>query len=356
MYGRGVKDDRAPARPGPAAVGAVRPSAPPVVAVVGPTATGKSELGIALAHALGPAEIVSADAFQLYRGMDVGTAKVPRDARGGVPHHELDVLDVSEATSVARYQTAARADVHAIRARGARPIVVGGSGLYVRALLDRLDFPGTDPDLRARLERRAEREGTGALHAELAAADPVAAQSINPANARRIVRALEVIAVTGRPYSSSLPAYEYAVPAVQIGLTASYDRLDARIGARVGRMADAGLVEEALTLAPRLGETARRALGYAEVLDWVDAHGGLEQDPAPRPVGDALEAVLALIVQHTRRLARRQLGWFRRDPRIHWLDADSPRVLADALSIVRAADRAHDRVGNVDGSGHRTTK
>lgn len=305
----------------------------PVVAVVGPTATGKSDLAIDLALALAPAEIVNADAFQLYRGMDVGTAKVPPDERRGVPHHQLDVLDPSEDASVARYQEAARADLDAIAGRGARAVVVGGSGLYVRALLDHMDFPGTDPRVRERLEARAETEGRRALHTELARLDPRAAESIGPHNTRRIVRALEVIELTGQPYTANLPRQEYVRPAVQIGLDCDREVLGARVARRVERMWDAGLLAEVRALAspeqggagPGLGATAARAVGYAEVLAcW---RGELSED-------GAREAVVA----NTRRLARKQMGWFGRDPRVHWLDAGSPTLLEDALQVVRDAD------------------
>ncbi|AEG44026.1 tRNA (adenosine(37)-N6)-dimethylallyltransferase MiaA [Isoptericola variabilis] len=315
-----------------------------VVAVVGPTATGKSDLALDLAEALStpgpPAEIVNADAYQLYRGMDVGTAKVPPHERRGIVHHQLDVLDPLEEASVARYQASARADLDAIEARGARAVVVGGSGLYVRALLDRMDFPGTDPQVRAELEERAEREGRRALHAELERQDPEAAARIGPTNTRRIVRALEVIAITGLPYSATLPREEYVRPTVQLGLDCDRAVLDARVAARVERMRRDGLVDEVLRLARiddagvvrGMGRTASRAVGYAEILDLVGAAAG--------PVlheGDE-DAAFEAITANTRRLARKQMGWFGRDPRVHWLDAGSPTLLDDALAIVRAAD------------------
>jgi tRNA dimethylallyltransferase len=231
-----------------------------VIAVVGPTATGKSDLGLALAEQLG-GEIVNTDAMQLYRGMDIGTAKLTPADRRGIPHHQLDVLDVDEDASVADYQRGARADLAAIDARGARAVAVGGSGLYVRALLDRMDFPGTDPDVRARLEERVEAEGSRALHVELERVDPVAAAGIGPRNARRIVRALEVVRLTGRPYSASLPQHVYEVPALQIGLDCDRAVLDARIEARVEHMWEAGLVDEVRALAAHgIGRTARSAM------------------------------------------------------------------------------------------------
>ncbi|KQT00937.1 tRNA (adenosine(37)-N6)-dimethylallyltransferase MiaA [Cellulomonas sp. Leaf395] len=296
-----------------------------VVALVGPTATGKSDLALALAHVLG-GEVVNADAMQLYRGMDIGTAKLAPEERQGVPHHLLDVLDVHEDASVADYQARARTALRAIEDRGNRPVAAGGSGLYVRALLDHMEFPGTDPDVRARLEARAEAEGARALHAELAAADPVAADGIGPRNARRIVRALEVIEITGRPYSASLPQHVYEVPAVQIGLDCDRAVLDARITERVERMWSRGLVDEVEHLrANGLGRTASRAVGYAEVLAMLD--GDLTADEAR-----------AAITAGTRRLARKQMGWFGRDPRVHWLDARDPDLVAKALGLVADAD------------------
>lgn len=306
-----------------------------VVAVVGPTATGKSDLGIALAEHLG-GEVVNADALQLYRGLDIGTAKVTAAERRGVPHHLLDVLAPSEDASVARYQQQARAAVADIAARGRRAVVVGGSGLYVRALLDRIEFPGTDPDVRAALEARVEVEGARALHAELARLDPVAAESIGPRNARRIVRALEVIALTGRPYSANLPGHDYEVPAVQIGLDCDRSVLDRRVESRVDRMWAAGLVDEvrgllasgvdaAADAATGIGRTASRAVGYAEVI--AALRGEITEDEAREQV-----------VAGTRRLARKQMGWFGRDPRVHWLDAQDPDLVDRALDLVARAD------------------
>lgn len=315
-----------------------------VVAVVGPTATGKSDLALALAQALSPgggragaatapAEIVNADAYQLYRGMDVGTAKVPPAERRGVVHHQLDVLDPREDASVARYQEAARADLAAVAARGARAVVVGGSGLYVRALLDRMEFPGTDPHVRAALEERAAREGRRALHAELERVDPQAAAAIGPHNERRLVRALEVVAITGRPYSANLPTQEHVVPAVQIGLDCDRAALDERVAGRVERMWEEGLVDEVRRLAspeqggtgPGLGRTAARAVGYAELL------------PVLRGEGDEAGA-REQVAAGTRRLARKQMGWFGRDPRVRWLDARAPDLLDQALAVVADAE------------------
>ena len=296
-----------------------------VVAVVGPTATGKSDLALALAEHLG-GEVVNADAMQLYRGMDIGTAKLSQAQRRGIAHHQLDVLDVDQDASVAVYQRDARADVAAVVGRGARPVVVGGSGLYVRALLDRMELAPVDAAVRARLELRAEQEGPGLLHDELAGLDPAAAQSIGRANTRRIVRALEVIEITGRRYTATLPEQVYAVPALQIGLDDARDVLDQRIERRVTRMWDSGLVEEVAGLAERgMGRTASRAVGYAEVLAML--RGELDEATAR-----------AAVTAGTRRLARKQMGWFGRDPRVHWLDARDPALAERALDLVRAAD------------------
>lgn len=296
-----------------------------LVAVVGPTATGKSDLGLALAEAL-DGEVVNADAMQLYRGMDVGTAKLSVAQRRGIAHHQLDVLDVGEDATVAAYQRDARADVAAVGARGRRAVAVGGSGLYVRALVDRLEMPPTDPEVRARLEERAAREGPGLLHDALAEVDPAAAARIDRANARRIVRALEVIEITGRPYSATLPDHaKYEVPTVQIGLDLPRAALDARIGRRVDAMWENGLVAEAAALRPRMGRTAARAVGYAQVFAMLDGELGAEE-------------ARAATVTATRRLARRQMTWFGRDPRVHWLRADAADLTEQALALVAAAD------------------
>ncbi len=296
-----------------------------MVAVVGPTATGKSELGLALAEALG-GEVINADALQLYRGMDIGTAKLPPDQRRGIQHHLLDVLDVTEEASLAAYQRDARIARDEVAARGGVPVLVGGSGLYVRAVLDRLEIPPTDPVVRVRLEREAEQLGAEPLHARLAELDPIAAIAILPGNVRRVVRALEVIELTGRPFSATLPKPEYQQPAVQIGLTAPRDVLDERIAARVEAMWAAGLVDETLRLVAEGlldGRTAPRALGYAQVLRMFE---GELDDVTAR----------ADTIVSTRRFARRQESWFRRDARIHWLPFDAPDLLDQALLAVKA--------------------
>ncbi|GCD99820.1 tRNA dimethylallyltransferase [Embleya hyalina] len=299
---------------------------PRVIAVVGPTAAGKSDLGVALARAL-DGEVINTDSMQLYRGMDIGTAKLTVAERGGVPHHLLDVWEVTSSASVAEYQRDARAVVDDLLARGRTPILVGGSGLYVRAVLDDLEFPGTDPEIRARLEAEAERVGPGPLHARLAVADPPAAAVILPSNARRIVRALEVIELTGRPFTATLPTHRSLYDSVQIGVDVPRPVLDERITARVDRMWAAGLVEEVRELERvglREGRTASRALGYAQVLRMLAGECGDEE---------AREDT----VRTTRRFARRQDTWFRRDPRIEWLDHARADLLEAALERVTAS-------------------
>jgi tRNA dimethylallyltransferase len=296
----------------------------PIVAVVGATATGKSGLGLTLAAELG-GEVVNADAMQLYRGMDIGTAKLPVEERRGIVHHQLDVLDVTEEASVAAYQTAARADLAAIRERGQVPIVVGGSGLYVRAALDVLDIPPTDAAVRSRLEQEAERDGAEAIYRRLVGVDPEAAARIQPANVRRVVRALEVIELTNRPFSASMPERQFVAPTVMIGLSVEQPALDERIDRRAEAMWRDGLqdeVETLLTLGLRDGATASRAIGYSQAIAVID--GKLSRT-------DALEQT----AQTTRRYARRQLSWFRPDHRITWLDATQALPHREALELVR---------------------
>jgi len=297
-----------------------------VIAVVGPTASGKSDLALTLAERL-DGEIVNADAMQLYRGMDIGTAKTPIHERRGIIHHQLDVLDVRAEASVAAYQLEARLDVGGVRSRRHRPILVGGSGLYVRAALDRLDIPPTDPVVRARLESDLAAGGIQALYGRLQRADPSAAQAIQPKNERRVVRALEVIELTGRCFSATLPTREYLLPTVTIGLLVPRPDLDERIAARVHRMWDAGLLDEVrrLDLAGlREGRTASKALGYNQALAHLDGLLG---------AGQAIEDTIT----STRRFARRQESWFRPDLRIHWLDYDDPRLADRALDIIASA-------------------
>ena len=305
----------------------MRAARPPVVAVVGATATGKSALAVALAHAL-DGEVVNGDALQFYRGMDIGTAKVTEAEREGVPHHLLDVLDVGQEASVAAFQSAARGVFADVRSRGRTPILVGGSGLYVRAALDVLEFPPTDPEVRAAVEAELAERGEAALRAELAAVDPESAAKV--ADARRLVRALEVHRITGRPFSAFMPRREHdpsVGPVVQIGLSLERAVLHERIEARVERMLAAGLLDEVRALdvpgpdGLRQGPTSARAIGYAQMLAVLD--GTLTPEQA------AEQTVVA-----TRRFARRQETWFRADPRVHWVDALAPDVVAQALAVV----------------------
>jgi tRNA dimethylallyltransferase len=320
-----VMDNEADAAPGTAGSGPEAAlSQGPVVAVVGPTAAGKSALSLQLAETLG-GEVVNADSMQLYRGMDIGTAKLTRAERAGIPHHLLDIWAVTQAASVSEYQRLARQVIAEIHGRGQVPILVGGSGLYVRAAIDRLEFPRTDPALRARLEAELAQAGPAALHARLAAADPAAAAAILPSNGRRIVRALEVIELSGQPFSATLPQYESVYETVQVGVELPRGELDQRVAERVTRMWQLGLVAEvrALTRAGlRDGRTASRALGYAQVLRFLDGEW----------TGD--EAAAQTVVA-TRRFIRRQESWFRRDPRIRWVPG-GPDVTASALDALRA--------------------
>lgn len=303
--------------------------APRVIAVVGPTAAGKSDLGVHLARELG-GEVVNADSMQLYRGMDIGTAKLTREERGGIPHRLLDVWEVTETASVAEYQRLARAEIDRLLALGRTPVLVGGSGLYVRGAIDALEFPGTDPAVRARLEAELEEYGPGALHARLAAADPAAARAILPGNGRRVVRALEVIEITGRPFTANLPGPDSVYDTIQIGVDVERPELDARIAARVDRMWEAGLVDEVRALEERglrEGRTASRALGYQQVL------AALAGECTEREARDET-------VRATKRFARRQDSWFRRDPRVHWLSgaaADRGELPLRALTFVERA-------------------
>jgi tRNA dimethylallyltransferase len=281
------------------------------IAIVGPTGTGKSALALDIAERLG-GEIVNADAMQQYRGMDIGTAKLPPAQRRGIPHHQLDVLDVTRTASVAGYQRAAVADVEAIAGRGAVPIIVGGSMLYIQSLLDDWTFPATDPQVRARWEARLAEVGVAELHAELARRDPDAAATILPTDGRRVVRALEVVELTGRPFAASAPTIAAAPrwDTLIVGLDWETTALDERLALRTDAMFDGGLVDEVrglLRIGLRDGVTASRALGYAQVIDALDAgdDGGAAREPTF--VG-------------TRRYVRRQRSWFRRDHRIIWLD------------------------------------
>jgi tRNA dimethylallyltransferase len=287
------------------------------LAIVGPTGTGKSQLALDVAQRLGGSEsveIVNADAMQFYRGMDIGTAKLPVAQRHGIQHHQLDVLDVTETATVARFQQDAAADIETIAARGNVPVLVGGSMLYVQSLLDDWSFPATDPAVRARWEQRLAEIGTSGLHAELASRDPAAAASILPTDGRRIVRALEVVELTGQPFAASAPVIgSPRWDTVIVGLDCDTELLDQRLQQRTEAMFAQGLVDEVIALQARGlrdGVTASRALGYAQVLADLDAGGNGDGAREPTFIG-------------TRRYVRRQRSWFRRDHRIHWLDASA---------------------------------
>jgi tRNA dimethylallyltransferase len=298
------------------------------LAIIGPTGAGKSELALDVVERLaGAAEVVNADAMQLYRGMDIGTAKLPGDRRRGIPHHQLDVLDVTETATVARYQQSAAADIEAIQSRAAVPVIVGGSMLYIQSLLDDWSFPATDPAVRARWEQRLAEVGVARLHAELAQRDPAAAAVILPTDGRRTVRALEVIELTGQPFAASAP--RIGTPrwgTVIIGLDGQTTVLDERLARRTELMFTAGLVEEVRGLLGRglrEGVTASRALGYAQVLAALDAGGTSQQ------LAEAQEQTFI----GTRRYVRRQRSWFRRDHRVRWIDPTAADAVDDVVRV-----------------------
>jgi tRNA dimethylallyltransferase len=312
----------------PVAAAPLRHTVHVTVVLVGPTAVGKSSLAAALGRRYAadgqPAEIVNADSMLVYRGMDIGTAKPSDVERTAIRHHVIDVLEVNEATTVAEFQQLARAAIADCEARSVIPIVVGGSALYVRAIVDDFRFPGTDPAIRARLESELSSEGATRLYQRLMVADPVAARRILPGNTRRVVRALEVIELTGGPFSAVLPARRYLLHhVVQIGLAIDRVALDARIAARVDAMWAAGFVAEVRQLAAaglRESLTASRALGYRQVLRFLE--------------GEISEAeARELTVAATRKFARRQDSWFRKDTRISWLPYDHPELVSDAYAL-----------------------
>ena len=307
---------------------------PMVVAVVGPTGVGKSDLGIDLAKTLGArgvaAEIVNADAMQLYSGLDVGSAKVPVSGRQGVSHHLLDIWPVSKEASVADYQRLARDTVRDCFSRGVVPILVGGSGLYVSSVLYDFDFPGTNREIRRGLEHRLQSEGVDVLVRELAEKDPEAAEAIDPRNSRRIVRALEVIAITGQPFGAGLQARSrlYVDPTRVVGLRMDRATLSEALEKRVMRMWEGGLVEEGRALlagSEEIGVTARQAIGYRQVMAFLE--GQMTEDDA-----------IAETVSLTKRYARRQMSWFRRDPHVDWWDVDEEgarkRLVDDVVAWV----------------------
>ncbi|MGO1916633.1 MAG: tRNA (adenosine(37)-N6)-dimethylallyltransferase MiaA [Brevibacterium aurantiacum] len=296
----------------------------PTITIAGATATGKSDLALNLAEHLG-GEIINTDSMQFYRGMDIGTAKLPIDERRGITHHLIDILDVREEANVQTFQRQAREAIADIRTRGKRPILVGGSGLYVRAATDRMEFPGTDPDVRARIESEVEADRWG-RHRHLQEIDPAAAAKITPNDSRRIVRALEVIELTGRPFSAQLPDYQAIAPTIHLGLSVERKILHERIASRVETMWEHGWVDEVRSLLERglaEGRTASRAIGYAQIQQYLA--GELDRD-------DAQEQTTI----RTRQFARRQDTWFRRDPRIVWIDATEGDHAANAASALEA--------------------
>ncbi len=304
----------------------------PVIAVVGPTGSGKSDLAIELALAVG-GECINADSMQFYRGMDIGTAKISQEEMRGVPHHLLDIMDVREEASVAVFQSQARALFDDIIARGKYPILVGGSGLYVRAALDHLEFPETDASVRARLDKELKEQGRGALLSRLKEVDPESAARVK--DNRRLVRALEVYEVTGRPFSSFMPQRKYMRPTIQIGLNGDRAQLHERLHARVVKMAERGLlreVEELERAGLREGKTASKALGYTQFLKVLDSNRG------ERPVGESYTAEDAIedTTVATRQFARRQITWFNADSRVHWLDWENPNKVDESIEIIKS--------------------
>ncbi|CAN1645032.1 MiaA tRNA delta(2)-isopentenylpyrophosphate transferase [Candidatus Nanopelagicaceae bacterium] len=288
-----------------------------VIVICGATATGKSDIAIEVAQELG-AEIINADSMQLYRGMDIGTAKLPEAQRGGIPHHLLDVLDVNQDSTVAWYQELARTAITEIHSRGRDAVIVGGTGLYIKAILDDLNFPDTDPEVRGKLEAEVEEFGAASLFARLEELDPAAALAIDRANTRRIIRALEVIEITGQPFTANLPREDSSryPDALQFGLVMDREHLRERIDLRVDRMWDAGFVEEVdrlISQGIRDGATAQRALGYAQIIAMRD--GSMSESEAKEDTKRA-----------SRQYARRQETWFSRDARIQWVAQHQPRL------------------------------
>ncbi|AJT40591.1 tRNA (adenosine(37)-N6)-dimethylallyltransferase MiaA [Psychromicrobium lacuslunae] len=301
---------------------------PLLIAVVGPTGSGKSQLGLELAESLG-GEIINADSMQFYRGMDIGTAKLPVSERRGIPHYLLDVLDIHQEASVARFQQQAREHIADIQDRGLHPILVGGSGLYVRAALDVLDFPGTDPAVRKRLETELAAHGSATLKQRLLESDPISAARIS--DDKRLVRALEVLEVTGRPFSSFMPQRQYFQPSLQLALNGDRAELHERLARRVYQMLELGLRAEVAALAERglrEAKTASLALGYQQFLRNLD-------EPSYREEQATEDTIVA-----TRQFARRQLTWFRADPRVQWLNWADPRLTTRARELVQSAQLA----------------
>jgi tRNA dimethylallyltransferase len=295
-----------------------------ILALVGPTASGKTGLAIALAEQLGtPVEIVNGDAMQLYSAMDIGTAKISPEDRKNIPHHLFDVISPADEMTAVDYQARARKVFEEILARGATPLLVGGSMFYVSSALDELDFAPTDSEVRAALELESERFGPGLLFERLQGLDPDTAATIPRQNVRRVIRALEVIAITGEKYANSLPEQQYARPTLTLGINVDRELLKSRIASRVREMWQSGLLDEARAIRSRfeLSKTAAKAIGYSQAFAQLD--GNLTQE-------EAIEETIAL----TNRYARRQMSWFRRDKRIQWLDG-SGDLLAQALERIR---------------------
>lgn len=304
--------------------------APNLIAVVGPTGTGKSDLGIRLAqHIISNgrrAEIVNADSMQFYRGMDIGTAKLSISERSGVAHHMLDILEIRDESTAAEYQAQVRPLILKLQSDGITPILVGGSMLYIAAALNTFEFPERDAELRAKLEDELEEQGSFALHRRLAEIDPVAASRIDPENGRRVVRALEIVTITGEPFAAALPEKtESWQPVIEIGLNSERAHLVERLAHRVEKMWSQGIVEEAESLIPlgiREGKTSSRAIGYAQALAQID--GAMSEEQA-----------IASTIQLTQRYARRQMSWFRRDERINWHDYRDPNLFENVVKQIQ---------------------
>jgi len=293
-----------------------------VIAIVGPTAVGKTALSLEIAEKFS-AEIINADAMQIYKGMDIGTAKLPLSQRRGIVHHQIDVLDPSEEANVSQYQKQSREIINNLLSKNVQPILVGGSGLYVNSVLEDLEFPGTNLEVRAKYEEILDEKGVEALFQMLKEIDPKAAENILPNNARKIVRALEVNEITGKAFNAKLPEPSPIFSDIRIALDMPRDLLDQRIIDRVHQMFEDGFIDEVKSIEKnlRLGKTAFRALGYSQVLSLLS--GEISEDEA-----------ITLTINATKKFARRQLSWFRRDPLIHWLDATSPDLFAQSLRLI----------------------
>jgi tRNA dimethylallyltransferase len=294
-----------------------------VIAIVGPTAVGKTALSLDIAEKFS-AEIINADAMQIYKGMDIGTAKLPLLLRRGIVHHQIDVLDPIDEANVSQYQKQTREIINDLLTKNVQPMLVGGSGLYVNSVLEDLEFPGTNLEVRAKYEEILDEQGVEVLYEMLKKIDPTAAQNILPNNARKIVRALEVNEITGKAFNAKLPEPSPIFSDVRIALDMPRDLLDKRISDRVHQMFEDGFVDEVKSIEKnlRLGKTALRALGYSQVLSLLA--GEISEDEA-----------ITLTINATKKFARRQLSWFRRDPLIHWLDATSPNLFEESLRLIK---------------------